>query len=605
MPSDKHRRLDRRIRPRKGAVEVEGSTLTVTFHNEWGEHESSYDLGTLNGLAPDLAHIMADAFRHCQVGSVQDTRRGFWRGIRTFARFAKEEYGIIAARDLTTATAKRYLAWLDRQRTRAGAPWTAVSRRNEYGKLRVLVQWTKQQNPDRLPARIDLPHNPYPLADAAQKPRLRLPDDQLKAILRACYEEIDAAWACFEKGRRLLDAATNLPGRAAEDAELATLLRHIRQIGDGLVPSQHALLAAGIAQVTLTRLGGIRTLAGYLQILSDVLAPYYVAIAIQTAANPEPLRMMRRDCLVAHPLDEHRKIVDWIKPKTGRHRKRAQRRSFDCRLIYAAPNLIEQVLAMTEPLVVHAPARERDRLFLLQSEKNKGVSVIKVPTLDSALKRFIKRSNDRIAIWNRAAPPDRRRESLSNFATAFLRGSVATSHYRATSGDLLAVQRLLNHADPATTEIYVAGPEAERIRHKTIAQLQGLMLAWIRNDSEPPSPTVALVPDPASTFSHTCLNPLNGGGPGATSGRVCPMFGGCLVCPGLVIPITAETLARLLAAKARLEEARDRLEPARWALLYAPTYRALVNDVLPDFPTELVPTAEMLRRQIATIPDLE
>ena len=50
-------------------------------------------------------------------------------------------------------------------------------------------------------------------------------------------------------------------------------------------------------------------------------------------------------------------------------------------------------------------------------------------------------------------------------------------------------------------------------------------------------------------------------------------FAGCLRCPGLVIPIDVEHLARILQAQDAPGKRRDRLDPRRWDLLYAPSYR--------------------------------
>jgi len=41
--------------------------------------------------------------------------------------------------------------------------------------------------------------------------------------------------------------------------------------------------------------------------------------------------MLRRDCLVAHPLEEEMVVVDWSKLRAGAKTKRAQRRAFDTR----------------------------------------------------------------------------------------------------------------------------------------------------------------------------------------------------------------------------------------------------------------------------------
>ena len=61
----------------------------------------------------------------------------------------------------------------------------------------------------------------------------------------------------------------------------------------------------------------------------------------------------------------------------------------------------------------------------------------------------------------------------------FLRGSVATEHYKGAGGDILAARILLNHARVDTTETYIKGPETQRLRAETIARLQRLMISWL------------------------------------------------------------------------------------------------------------------------------
>ncbi|MDH8101739.1 hypothetical protein QIG22_28095, partial [Klebsiella pneumoniae] len=77
--------------------------------------------------------------------------------------------------------------------------------------------------------------------------------------------------------------------------------------------------------------------------------------------------------------------------------------------------LIDRLLAMTAPLVARASRQDRNRLFLVKSEKKNMVTLIAEATLSHALKPFIKRSNARIAIWNKAAP-ERARQLLPDFA---------------------------------------------------------------------------------------------------------------------------------------------------------------------------------------------
>jgi hypothetical protein len=398
---------------------------------------------------------------------------------------------------------------------------------------------------------------------------------------------------------------------------LARWLWRISRIDNGLMPDTATLRRHGICPDTLTRYwGGMRGVAQYLHLTTDTAVPFYLAIAIQTAANPDALRCIARDCLVPHPLDEHGVIVNWTKPKTGVRLKRAQRRSFDRRRPHAAPNLIAKVLAMTAPLVPCARPRDRDRLFLVKGRSSSAwqsgdIAVIDPSTLSGAIDRFVERTNRRIAAWNAAHPDQPPRQPLADFAPVFFRGSVATEHYRVSGGDVWIAQSVLNHADAVTTETYLKGPETRRVQRETIARLQNLMLAWIGGE-RPNLPATSqgledTVAGPATVFpSHRCLSPMTPpSGPDSARQHLCPRFGGCLACPGLVVPIDADHLARVLQAVAHLEAARERLDPRRWELFYAPAHRILVTDLLPDFPKELRAAATAILPALPLLPDLE
>lgn len=259
---------------------------------------------------------------------------------------------------------------------------------------------------------------------------------------------------------------------------------------------------------------------------------------------------------------------------------------------------------MTARCAAQTKPQDRGNLFVIKAEGSKGIYTIPTGTLRSVIHRFIARSNQRIAFWNDAHPA-KPTPYLLDFTLSMLRGSVANAHYVATGGNIQHVQRLLNHQHIATTEHYIGGKAATRLQQKTMARLQQLMVSWV---TEPP-PTRQQLEGAAHCFSHQCLNPLDPPGGlspnGATPEGLCPGFTGCLACPGLVIPIDAEHLARLLAAKARLEEARERLDPHRWQSLYGPTYQVITADILPDFPLDLFPVAQALLPTLPPLIELE
>ncbi|WP_214429506.1 hypothetical protein, partial [Escherichia coli] len=86
---------------------------------------------------------------------------------------------------------------------------------------------------------------------------------------------------------------------------------------------------------------------------------------------------------------------------TNARLQKAQRRSFDRRRRYAAPNLIAMMLALTEPLVADASPMQQDRLFLTLSIYTESTrhslrsrtEVVEHSVLRRAILRFTKRAN--------------------------------------------------------------------------------------------------------------------------------------------------------------------------------------------------------------------
>lgn len=583
------------------------ATSTIIFVDAWGKPEQRFDLSQLGGLPVDLRELMADALREHCAGQRPSSRRTAWLALRRFARFVADDGRILAAGDVDTEAIGRYVLWLRKEgASRAPRGAHAIA----FDLLRPLLAWCQRNRPGALDPDLDIPWNAFPSRRTSQQPRRRLAASQIKAILRACYEEIDEAWARFQHGQEVI-RRPDLPPKTLRGQGLDRWIWRIARIEGGLMPDNATLNEHGIKPSTLVRFwGGTRTMTQYFHITTDTLVPFFLAIAIQTAANPEALRHIHRDCLVPHPLDEHRVIVDWTKARTGGRLQKAQRRSFDRRRRYAAPNLIEKMLTLTEPIVATAPPAEQDRLFLTRSIYKEHAhrvfgsrtSVIEYSNLRRAILRFIERANRRTEDWN-AARPDKPREPIANFAPVLFRGTIATEHYRASGGDVLVAQSLLNHASVATTETYLKSEETTRFQRHTIARLQDMMVAWVGgSERTEPAPSVPMG-SATAPFSHDCLAPIVSSGDGDS--RLCPRFGGCLSCPGLVIPIDAEHLARVLAAVDRFEEARDRLDPRRWNLLYAPSWRILTQDILPDFPVELHEAARRIAASMPLLPELE
>ena len=108
---------------------------------------------------------------------------------------------------------------------------------------------------------------------------------------------------------------------------------------------------------------------GILHAVPETLIPYMIAIGAQTYANPEALRLFRRDCMSEHLVLDRRVVVSWRKGRSNRE----QRRSFLRDRSVSAPNLIDRVLAMTERLCrTYRRAREAGSSFMRASTAGRG-----------------------------------------------------------------------------------------------------------------------------------------------------------------------------------------------------------------------------------------
>src|SRR5262249_52606619 len=109
----------------------------------------------------------------------------------------------------------------------------------------------------------------------------------------------------------------------------------------------------------------------------------------------------------------------------------------------------------------------------------------------------------------------------------------------------------------------------------------------------------------ATASGFICADPLGGIAPGQRKGRLCTAWLGCFTCPNAMIPLEADTLARLIRMRDALREARTRLAPDRWQLFYEPKLEILERDVLPRFSAAVHAAARERLKSPAPVPPIE
>jgi hypothetical protein len=547
------------------------------------------DFSTLP-LPPDVRRALADAFwNHFGVRSAQQIQV-LWAHLKVFVRFAVECGSIQSLADVHHDLLVRFIEWLNIQCRTNGEPWSKSGRAGPYMALRSLLQWLARCRPGVL-GELDFPFNPFPWRNRDGGRVQRLPARDLRAILKACERDITALRALRGRGERERSEA----GGCDPARSLGALLEAIDQRYSGIVPPRNTLSGAGHHAVVrgLKRYGGIKQVEPYLYPRAESLLPYYLAILIHTAGNPQPIAELSCDCLQPIPLFDDRQTLIWTKHRAGT----TQRRSFRTSATFEPPALVREILEWTRRLRPHAHGSGRERLLLFKGMR--GVNVLSTP-----LAKMLVRSDFRP------------RHGLPHFSLASIRPSVLSAFYRA-SGDLLEVKAVANHQQLGTTVRYVQAPEVEAEHRVRVAALQR---AFVGHISDPHSYTeredgtvsqASRLPPPAaprgaavSMFGFDCKDPLAGIAPGTHTGELCTNFLGCFTCPNAIITGDAPSIARLLQARDHLRAAAARIHPARWEVIYAPLLRILEEDILTRFAAGELAGATHHQASLPPLPEL-
>lgn len=571
-----------RVLPGKTTVASPGGIQPVRHDAPRLVRSTVVDFTSLR-LPEDVRLALAEAFwAHFGIRSERSIHV-YWFYIKTFDRFASESGALVTLADVHRGLLVRYVEWLNVQCRPGGQPWTKSSRASAYTTLRKLLQWLERCRPGVV-ASIEYPFNPFPWRNRDTPPRSKMPARELRAVLKACETDIAQI-------RVTREGAT--AQRSITDGTLGTLgglLQHIDRHCRGIVPTAHELSRAGLLPVraALARFGGLSQVEPCLYPRAESLLPYYLAILIHAAGNPDPIAELERDCLQPLPLLDDRQTLVWFKPRANA----VQRRTFGITDCFEPPALVQEILQWNERLRPLAPNAQRNRLFLYKG--NRGVSALSSSNIKHMLKAFCKR------------------HGLPRFALASIRPGVLCSFYRA-SGDLRRTSAVANHAQLATTVRYVETPEVQAQHRTRIAALQSAFIGHIEQCQSTVAAEPAVLHESSAAFPHGelvsmfgfgCTDPLAGTAPGTHRGELCTNFMGCFTCPNAIITPDPPTVARLLQARDHLRAVATTLHPARWQTFYAPQLRILEEDILPRFAARELAEAQLLLAQLPPLPEL-
>lgn len=575
-------------RPRK-SYEVEalphslGSPHSAIVRFESGLNQvQKYDFTGVEPVA--CATALATAFRYHDAASSGTTRKTTSFAIRRFCEFLRAT-GRSVPTEIDTQCVSEFIDWLDAKYV------STSSRRSIWSRVRQLLRWLATTKPDWSAPDLVLPFGPFTGTNRGTAMKRVLPRSDMERILKCAREEVECVWRQFQVGQDLLRNAEPIgrrPNSSLNLDDLGTLLRLLVERYGGRPPiSPDWRLKRAIALH-----GGLAGISRYLFATPDALAPYLLLVGAQAFANTHALVDLRRDCLTDHLLFEHRVVLTWEKGRSSR----VQRRSFLRRQRFGVPDLIEQLRALTEPLLTDLPLADREFLFVARFlNQPRGTRRLTVNAMSYGLSRFAER--------NELRGPDGEFLRINPSVT---RATGLNLAHEAFGGDITKTMMVANHASIETTRRYVAQPSNRAKAELELTKLQKHFIGTVQQDlRDAPKLDAPAHGANASASGFNCRDPFSGAGPGQVEGKICTAWLGCFTCPNAVVPINAEVLARLEATRDALLKAKMDIAPARWDLLYGPKLMILEREILPHFPSRLAVDAASMRSNVPAIPPIE
>lgn len=517
---------------------------------DWAFTLDSPDHGSLRmdfnplraGGRENLARSWRDAVWSLRHVNEVSTLKAFLPYSKTFFRFlddyaAPEEAVIADIRQIDRRLLDHYLAWLGHQTVGQGKQrgqfWGIGTQLVAWRVVKTILVNRRRMAPESMHPQLSFPTNPFPRSGQRIAKRQPYSEAESRRILAAVHSD----------------------------------MREIHDVRDGPGPA---------------RVAHMQTLAAYL-----------IALGLATGRNVHSLLEMRRDCLSEHPAPGREMFVTFkrrggsdrhastFKKEAGSDLSDAARVSGS--IPTSVGNHIRWLMDFTKPMAQHAPKQFKDRVFLRFAPA--GVSAMEVVPVRSAylyamLETFVRR--------HRLLDDDGRALALS---IARLRPTFAMAILTRT-GDLVAVQRALNHASVMTTARHYADVRPDNDRDHSLV-VEG-MVGWARREVRGKALIAADARVPISNVQDLLSGGYNTGiarcrNPFRENDDVCAKFFTCFRCQNMVV--FEEDLWRLFSFYYRLLTERLKIPAHQWVKTYGPIIKRIDMDIAPQFADDLVRAA--------------
>lgn len=446
---------------------------------------------------------------------------------------------------------------------------SSISKYEIYAEIKNLIESAKKENSTNL-INFTIPTNPFSNKARVKNSDEKLNAEQLKEILKVCYEKIDTSVSYFrEIQQKLKKIEKDLNGGATEKKDELNSIYYFYQKYK-VIPLEPFL--SNTERSIAKRVGGIQKICEAISPDANLLLPFYLVLLIELAANADPIRLIKMDCIEEDPLFEDRCFIVWDKGRATQQQKRNCLKNKK----YGAYQITKLVEELTKNIRDVATEDKKEYLFLFRSALYEKFDSTKLTRkFELALIHFVKNNFD------------------FQFGLKNIRQSVLTEMYRKRK-DITSVSKIANHKDINTTLTYVADDVTREENRFYLANKQDIIIGNIINKRDGINNANCLSMSASEAIGFNCKNPI-------VNNKVCINWMQELTNPNLIIIDDEKYLSRILRLKEDLLMAKKLMNQERFDLLYAPTLALIENEIFPKFSISVVKKSEKLARELNSI----
>lgn len=417
-----------------------------------------------------------------------------------------------------------------------------------------------------------IPANPYRNINKDKKTPKIITSEQLKKIISICAKNVDLIINEFRITEQKLLELDEIKNYKIDTKNIYHIV-HFFYKKYGYVPNTRLISAS--ERLYIEKAGGVDEINRRLCPNAYTLLPFYILLLIDLAGNSDAIRQIKLDCIIEDPLFEDRCFIIWDKSRANNEQKRNVIKNKK----YGAYKLIELVKELTKNTRKQVDLIYKEYLFIIRGEnENNNFSIPAKSRFNQEINKFIKDNNIDFS-----------------FNPSDIRPTILTEIYKGRK-DIVSVSKIANHKSVNTTLSYIVNEETKKENRQYLSEKQSKFISDIVKVDKL-NENIDIDINVAENMGFYCKNPI-------IDKKVCVNWMAELTNPDLIIPSSAEYLAKIIALKKSILKAEKLMNKERFILLYNQVLDLINNQILPKFSKELIKESEILAKGII-VPLLE